>query len=287
MKYSRRQFVVGSGLAAAAGAWAPVRSWAGVEEPPGHAVDFAMVLSRAGVWEASQEIGLDSERVFRPLAQRTNHPYRSYRWSVSYAETGGPLIQALPPEEEMGWMPWEEWLALEGKPVRRAMVLYPVREMTRRVPRWWCLEKSHDLTPRRVAPPPTLEALFRRDRIFEAARVVKFDVDKTLLAPLSPRARQIYLGMRWSIAPHRLAADLPVIQCLPPADKRREWPWETWYTDGKTPLIHHVHLTVPNNRTEPKSWRERDGAPQRPAELFGANWYWYNDLNMAPALAKA
>jgi hypothetical protein len=146
---------------------------------------------------------------------------------------------------------------------------------------------SHDLTPRRVAPPPTLEALFRRDRIFEAARVVKFDVDKTLLAPLSPRARQIYLGMRWSIAPHRLAADLPVIQCLPPADKRREWPWETWYTDGKTPLIHHVHLTVPNNRTEPKSWRERDGAPQRPAELFGVNWYWYNDLNMAPALANA
>ena len=239
------------------------------------------------MWEAAQEIGLDADTIFRPLTQRTNHPYRSYRWSVSYAETGGPLIQALPPEEEMGWMPWEEWLALEGKPVRRAMVLYPVREMTRQVPRWWCLEKSPDLTPRRAAPPQTLEALFRRDRVFEAASVVGFDAGKTLLAPLSPQAQLLYLGMRWSIAPHRLAADLPVIQCLPPADKRREWPWETWYTDGKTPLIHHVHLTVPNNRTEPKSWRERDAAPQRPAELFGANWYWYNDLNMAPALAKA
>jgi hypothetical protein len=286
MNHNRRQFLLGSGLVATGGVWTAIHSWAGGEQPFGREVDFAEILSRAGVWAAAREIGIDAEKIFRPLAQRMNHPYRLYRWSVSYAETGGPLIQALPPKEEMGWMPWEEWLALDGKPVRRAMVLYPVREMTRGVPRWWCLESSHELTLRRAAPPQTLEVLLRRDRVIEAATIVGFDANQTLLAPLSPTARRIYLGMRWSIAPHRLAADLPVIQCLPPADKLGEWPWETWYTDGKTPLIHHVHLTVPNNRTEPKSWRERDGAPQRPTELFGANWYWYNDLNMAPALAK-
>ena len=221
-------------------------------------IGFRVGIRGAGLWEAAGEIGIDANKVFLPLAQRTDHPYRMYRWSVSYAETGGPLIQALPPEEEMGWMPWEEWLALEGKPVRRAMVLFPVWEMKRQAPLWWCLEKSHDLTPRRATPPQTLAALFHRDRIIAAAKVTGFDAVKLLLTPLSAKAEQIYLRMRWSAAPHRLAADLPVIQCLPPADKRRRWPWETWYTDGTTPLIHHVHLTVPNSRTGPKAWRERD-----------------------------
>ena len=287
MKYNRRQFLVSAGLTAAGSAMATscvsVRSTK--QSRPNN--DFEAVLRRAGVPEVAPEIGLDPDKVFLPLAQRTDHPYRMYRWSVSYAQTGGPVIQALPPEEEMGWTPWEEWLKLDGQPVRRAMALFPVREMKRGVPLWWCLEQSHSLTPRRALPPRTIEELFRRDRVFEAAGVTGFDAEKLLLAPLSTKGKEIYLRMRWSIAPHRLAADLPVIQCLPPADKIRDWPWETWYTDGTVPLIHHVHLTVPNARTDPKSWRERDGAPQRPQELFGHKWYWYNDLDMAPALAKA
>jgi hypothetical protein len=287
MSINRRQFLTNFGMSAAAGGLA---TSCGVVKPAGpqrsdH--EFAGILRRAGLWEVASEIGLDADQVFLPLVQRADHPYRMYRWSVSYAETGGPLIQALPPEEEMGWMPCEEWLKLDGKPVRRAMVLYPVRNMKRQVPLWYCHEQSHDLTPRRAVPSRTLADLFRRDRIVEAARVTGFDAAKVLLAPLSPGAEAIYREMRWSIAPHRLAADLPVIQCLPPADKLHEWPWETWYTDGKMPLIHHVHLTKPNARTEPKSWRERAGAPQRPAELFGSKWFWYNDTDMAPALAKA
>lgn len=287
MKCNRRQFVVGSGIAVAGGALATARPVAMEDKSSARETDFAQVLRQAGVWEVAGEIGLDADKIFLPLAERTDHPYRSYRWSVSYAETGGPLIQALPPEEETGWMPWEEWLALDGKPVRRAMVLYPFRDMPQHVPRWRCLEMSHELTPRRATPPKTLDELFRRDRVSEAAAVTGFDAGSTLLAPLSPQAQEIYLRMRWSVAPHRLAADLPVIQCLPPADKLREWPWETWYTDGKTPLIHHVHLTVPTSRTNPASWRERAGAPQRPAELFGQKWYWYDDLEMAPALARS
>jgi len=277
--------VVGSGLAVAGSALAPARSVAADVKSSARETDLTAVLRQAGVWDVAGEIGLDADSIFLPLAGRRDHPYHSYRWSVSYAETGGPLIQALPPEEETGWMPWEEWLALDGKPVRRAMVLYPVGQMTCNVPHWWCLEESHDLTPRRATPPKTMDELFRRDRISEAAKVTGFDAGKTLLAPLSPQAKAIYLHMRWSVAPHRLAADLPVIQCLPPADKLQEWPWETWYTDGKTPLIHHVHLTVPTKRTNPASWRERAGAPQRPAELLDRKWYWYDDPEMTPALA--
>lgn len=250
--------------------------------------DLLSVLRQAGVPEAAREIGLDFQRVFALMAVEARQPYRHYRWSVSYAETGGPLIQALPPEEEMGWTPWEEWLAREGKPLRRAMVLYPLREMTRKVPRWWSLEQSEThLSPRCAEPARTLEELFRRNRVFEAAEAVGFDARRVILDPLSTRAREIYLQMRWPVAPHRLAADLPVIQCLPPRERAHEWPWESWYTDGKSPLLHHVHYSRSNPRTEAKSWRERDGAPQRPAELLGGDWYWYNDESMTPALAKA
>jgi hypothetical protein len=56
---------------------------------------------------------------------------------------------------------------------------------------------------------------------------------------------------------------------------------------GHVPAIRRVALNrAPNERTDPKSWRERDGAPQRPPELFGAQWFWYNDPALAPALAK-
>lgn len=283
---NRRQFLIGSGSLVVGCASTTTTGLAEDKSESTPLADMASYLRRAGVWEVAAEIGLDADAVFRPLARRADHPYRLYRWSVSYAETGGPLIQALPPEEEMGWMPWEEWLAIDGKPVRRSMVLYPVREMKARIPLWWCLETSRDLTPRRATPAPSLEALFRRDRIIEAAEVLGMDAVKTLLEPLSAAAEHVYRQMRWTVAPHRLAADLPVIQCLPPAGKGHEWPWETWYTDGKVPLIHHVHYAVPNDRTHPSPWRERDGAPQRPAELFGVEWHWYNDRNMAPALAQ-
>ncbi len=249
--------------------------------------DMIKLLSKAGVQEASRLIGINFERTFEPLTREKQHPYGRYRWSVSYSVTGGPVIQALPPEEEMGWTPWEEWFSLDGHPVRRAMVLYPVKEMTRNVPLWWVLEQSRtNLLPRCSIAAKTLEELFRRDRVYEAASVVGFDAQKVIIEQLSSNARVIYMQMRWSVAPHRLAADLPVIQCLPPTDKMNEWPWETWYTDGKTPLIHHVHYAHPTGRTASKSWNERDEAPQRPFELFGHDWYWYNDKSMTPALAS-
>ena len=250
--------------------------------------DRLQLLVKAGVPEASRGIGIDFEQTFEPLAREKQHPYGRYRWSVSYAATGGPVIQALPPEEEMGWTPWEEWFSLDGKPVRRAMILYPVKEMTRNVPLWRVIDQSHtDLLPRRLIAVKKLEELFRRDRVYEAAAAVGFDAKKVIVENLSAEAKAIYVKMRWSVAPHRLAADLPVIQCLPPPDKLKEWPWETWYTDGKTPLIHHVHYTKPTGHTTPKSWREQDGAPQRPFELFGHEWYWYNDESFIPATGRA
>lgn len=245
------------------------------------------LLKQAGVPEAANAIGMDFDQVFAPLAANSLHPYRNYHWSVSYSESGGPLIQSLPPEEEMGWIPWEEWFTMNGKPVRRSMVLFPVKQATRNVPLWWCLEQSESqLSPRYADQAKTLEELFHSLRIFEASEAVGFDAQKIIIDPLSTKVSEIYLQMRWSVAPHRLAADLPVIQCLPPRDHSHYWPWETWYTDGKNPLIHHVHYSHPNPRTGSIPWNEREGAPQRPKELFGLEWYWYNDESMTPALMQ-
>ncbi len=253
---------------------------------PDAPADLADLLERAGVPEAAKSIGIDFEKTFGALEESNHHNYRKYRWSVSFAEGGGPLIQALPPEEEMGWTPWEEWFVSDGKPVRRAMVLYPVGQMTRKVPKWRALKENQtDLQPWFAPIPKTLGELFLRGRILEAANAVGFDARKVILDKLSPAAEEAYRSMRWSLAPHRLAANLPVIQCLPLPGRSDRLPWETWYTDGRTPLIHHVHYTQPMNRTEKKPWRERDGAPQRPAELFGREWYYYNDNSMKPALA--
>lgn len=244
------------------------------------------IFRKAGIRETAKNLGIDYDRVFGSLVGDPRHPYARYRWSVSFAADGGRLIQALPPEEEMGWAPWEEWLLQGGKPVRRGWVLFPVRETKRGVPGWWMLEQDReDLRPRFAREPKTLEELFNRVRVFEAATVVGFDARKVILEPLSEAAREVYRSVRWSVAPHRLAADLPVIQCLPDASRSDRIPWETWYTDGQTALIHHVHYTAPMACTGRDTWREQEGAPQRPTELVGRDWYYYNDPSMTPALA--
>jgi len=75
-----------------------------------------------------------------------------------------------------------------------------------------------------------------------------------------------------------------VIYILPPMNRSDEWPWESWYTDGKVKLIHHVHFTKENKLTR-GLWREYPGAPQRPPEIFGVNWYWYDDEDLKPTMA--
>ena len=102
---------------------------------------------------------------------------------------------------------------------------------------------------------------------------------------LNPKAQKIYARYRWVVIPHILANDGPVIYALPPMDKSDDWPWESWYTDGITPVIHHVHYTREKFNTT-GIWTEGPGAPQRPSEIFGHTWYWYDDPDMMPALAK-
>ena len=179
------------------------------------------------------------------------------------------MINALPPEEEMGWTPWERWYKDETGVTRKdSWVLYPLRSPTLSgTAKWYSLD-DQSLMPRYLVTPPNLQNQLLRARIPEAANVIGFDSYEILVTPLSEKVQSYYQQCRWVVMPHILAADGPVIYILPPMNRSNEWPWESWYTDGKVKLIHHVHFTKENKRTI-GSWKEFPGAPQRPPEIFG------------------
>ncbi len=246
---------------------------------------FVTQLRVAGVITAAESIGLDFEKVLLPLAYSAVNPYRRYRWSVGSDASGNQLINAVPPEEELGWTPWERWFSKDGKPSRESWVLYPIRKVNVfDMPIWYALQEEPALTPRYLAQPERLEDRLRLARVDVASRLLGLDMRKELTEPLSPKARDIYAQFRWVVVPHRLAHDGPVIYALPPMHLSDQWPWESWYTDGEIPLIHHVHYTAQTPRTTGK-WAEGVGAPQRPPEIFGVVWHWYDDSSMVPALA--
>ena len=247
--------------------------------------EFIGLLVARGIKDAAKEMGIDFDKFFLPMTESTNHPYRSYRWSVSRDEFGNPVIHALPPEEEMGWTPWERWSLKNNRPIRSAWVLYPVKQSLKRgVINWYVLEDSENLFPRILSETPNLVAQLSLARIDLAAEWLGLDFQKVFIDPLPEEVQNIYKQYRWVVVPHVLALNGPVIYALPPISQADDWPWESWYTDGHHPHIHHVHYTKRNPSTTGK-WSEGTGAPQRPSEIFGVTWYWYNDFGMVPALA--
>ncbi len=249
---------------------------------------FLAILSSVGVIDAAHRIGLDFDKYLLPLAAQSGHPYRSYRWSVGSDAQGNMTINAFPPAEELGWTPWEKWLKKDGKLRHESWVLYPLREITSKgIAKWYLIDNDHsDIGPRFLNTLSTLRGVFKQSRIDVAAEVLGMNIEKEILAPLTAELQQIYKQFRWVIIPHSLADDGPVIYALPPMHMADVWPWESWYTDGKRPLIHHTHFTKSNELTNPQPWQETMGAPQRPPEIFGVKWYWFNDQSMQPSLVN-
>jgi hypothetical protein len=252
-----------------------------------HAVDsdFVTTLSAQGVLDAAKQIGLSDQDLLTTLAKQANNPYRRYRWSVDYAPNSSLMINALPPEAEMGWTPWERWWR-EGDRVRHeSWVLFPLKDpVAGGAPRWYQLADTTGLSPRFALPANSLEEKLRLARVDVAAKVLNFDYQEILVDPLSPDSRAKYMACRWVVMPHLLGDDMPVIYVLPPMNRSDAWPWESWYTDGQVPLIHHVHYTAKTPLTT-GVWRIFPGAPQRPAEIFGREWFWYDDTELIPTMA--
>ena len=248
--------------------------------------DFVAMLSTNGVLTAAKEIGLDIDKYLIPLAQRVDHPYRTYRWAVGFDKDCKIAINALPPEEEMGWTPWEQWVNENGKVIHRQLVMYPAKNITNGIVRWYELNDFPGIEPRFLRRTETFLQQLKAARIDVAAEILGLNTEEVFVKSLSEMAKVIYSNFRWAIIPHQVSADAPVIYALPPMNHADRRPWESWYTDGKVPLIHHVHYTAETSDTI-ADWQENPGAAQRPPEVFGVVWYWYDDPSMTPALADA
>jgi hypothetical protein len=239
---------------------------------------FATQLGNAGIFDAAKTMSMDVDAVFGSFLTSPAHPYRRYRWFVNMDEFGNRVIHAAPPEEEMGWTPWERWRIHDGRIIREQWVSEPGR-------RWHVLDESLDvLTPRFAASPPSLRVQLLLSCVDVAAHALDLDFDATFISPATDDVQKMYMQLRWAVIPHWLAGDGPVIYALPPMHKSDVLPWESWYRDGSGKLIHHVHYTAQHPQTQ-GTWQEGAGSLQRPPEVMGVVWHWHDEPSMTPALA--
>lgn len=250
-------------------------------------LDLLISLRRSGVLDAADSLGIDPASTFLPLTDSSHHHYARYRWSVSLDGADGPMIHALPPEEEVGWTAWERWAAAAGGTEHRSWVRAEAADGDANRTGWVTLDTDPtDLAPRELHPPADLRDRLDRARVFAAGRIVGLDVEREILGPLDARADERYRTYRWVVIPHALAADGPVIYACPPVARSDDWPWESWYIDSPGgSLIHHVHYTAEQAGCTAR-WREPVGAPQRPAEILDVTWWWYDDPQARPAMVE-
>jgi len=173
-------------------------------ETNGHG--FIETLRVAGVFDACKEMGIEFDLAFAPTATSLNHSYQRYRWSVSRDEHGNPVIHARPPEEEMGWTPWERWSLIENKPIRTEWVLYPIKQsFERNIIRWYLLEESDNLVPRFLHEAKDLATKLRLARVDVAAKWLGIDFQKVFIDTVQELVQKKYLHYRWVVIPHVLA----------------------------------------------------------------------------------
>lgn len=248
-------------------------------------LDLLVSLRRSGVLDAAVSLGIDPASTFLPLTESSHHHYPRYRWSVSMHGGDGPMIHALPPEEEVGWTPWERWAGGVDGPQHRSWVRAESAAGDSSRSGWVTLDTDPgDLAPVALLPPIDLRDQLHRARVFPAGVMIGLDVERDILGAMDARSTERYRTYRWAVIPHALAADGPVIYACPPLARSDEWPWESWYVDSPGgPVIHHVHYTAERAGCTGR-WREPIGAPQRPAEILDVTWWWYDDMRIRPAM---
>lgn len=85
--------------------------------------DLISMLREQGIDEDFETLGHHFNSLFPPdrIAEKGN-PYQSYEWLVKTVPRFGTIINAVPPDDKIDELPWEEWYILEG--VQHHHVLY-------------------------------------------------------------------------------------------------------------------------------------------------------------------
>ena len=95
-----------------------------------------------------------------------------------------------------------------------------------------------------------------------------------------PNFEEAYAGYKWYALPHARVGK--VIYAVPADKDIEKLPWESWYMDGGKE-IHHVHCAF-KVHDDDKKWTQTEITEDRPDEVIGRLWYWYNEEDMRPAL---
>jgi hypothetical protein len=91
-----------------------------------------------------------------------------------------------------------------------------------------------------------------------------------------------YMGFSWYLIPHHRVS--MVLYSIPPEAGMLNLPWESWYLDaGKT--VHHVHYATRKHDTD-HEWIQTEATDERPREVIGRLWYWFDDPDMSAILSR-
>jgi hypothetical protein len=91
-----------------------------------------------------------------------------------------------------------------------------------------------------------------------------------------------YKDFNWCLIPHHRVKI--VLYSVPVKDKLETLPWQSWYLDnGKE--THHIHYSEKKHDSD-FSWIQNEPTDERPQEVIGRLWYWYDDPDMKPVLLK-
>lgn len=248
---------------------------------PGTGTDlFVDRLTDGGVLDAFAAMGIDPAAMADTLLA-TQHHYQRYRWSAALGDGFRTVVHAVPPEEELGWTPWERWLVDEAGRGSRECWIAASSDRGRRMG-WQRLSdpRAAGLQPLFTGGNDDLRTRFDLIGVSDALTVLGIDCDE-FLALLEP-GRAGYSLCRWVVVPHFLADDGPVVYSIPSSGSADGWPWETWYL-GDGHLVHHVHRDHPQTGCDAE-WSEPVGAPQRPPEVLGRTWFWGDPGSVTPAM---
>ena len=78
--------------------------------------DILKLLEKKQIDRSFSAIGLDFNKLFpEESREKINIAYGDHEWIVKTVETIGTVINAVPSDENIDMLPWEEWFMLNGK----------------------------------------------------------------------------------------------------------------------------------------------------------------------------
>ncbi|NLF27627.1 MAG: hypothetical protein GX592_06980 [Clostridiales bacterium] len=105
------------------------------------------------------------------------------------------------------------------------------------------------------------------------------------LAPLAlgtPEAfRERYRGYRWYKIPFWRVQW--VLYSVPAEEDMLEKPWESFYIEPTGEEKHHIHYAY-RVHDDDREWIQPTPTEERPDEIIGRLWYWFDPDSMIPAL---